>query len=150
MRRGAQVNDDQYSWTTLHTEADWRTSCHVSIRQSPSCVTPFWTHAKCLLAFISYLPTWVKANYTFIKTVYSTRSCGGLYMQARHAFFNTSNMCDRGRTIIHMQIPRFHTQVWWNIIDPWVIFHMLEFCCDLAQINYHTRSYGWSNYSSMP
>ena len=30
-------------------------------------------------------------------------------------FFNTINMCDRGRTITHMQIPRFHTQVWYNI-----------------------------------
>ena len=48
----------------LHNEGDWRmetwqrarrASCHVSIRQSPSCVMPFWTHAKCLLAFISYL-----------------------------------------------------------------------------------------------
>ena len=29
-------------------------------------------------------------------------------------FFNTINMCDRGRTITHMQIPRFHTQVWYN------------------------------------
>ena len=46
----------------LHNEGDWRmetwqrarrASCHVSIRQSPSCVMPFWTHAKCLLAFIS-------------------------------------------------------------------------------------------------
>ena len=26
-------------------------------------------------------------------------------------FFNTINMCDRGRTITQMQIPRFHTQV---------------------------------------
>ena len=24
-------------------------------------------------------------------------------------FFNTINMCDRGRTITHMQISRFHT-----------------------------------------
>ena len=64
----------------LHNEGDWRmetwqrarrASCHVSIRQSPSCVMPFWTHAKCLLAFISYLPMWIKAKYTFIKTVYS-------------------------------------------------------------------------------
>ena len=30
-------------------------------------------------------------------------------------FFNTINMCDRGRTVTHMQIPRFHTQVWWDI-----------------------------------
>ena len=29
-------------------------------------------------------------------------------------FFNTINMCDRGRTITHMQIPRFHTQVWYK------------------------------------
>ena len=29
-------------------------------------------------------------------------------------FFNTINMCDRGCTIKHMQIPRFHTQVWYN------------------------------------
>ena len=61
----------------LHNEGDWRmetwqrarrASCHVSIRQSPSCVIPFWTHAKCLLAFISYLPMWIKAKYTFIIT----------------------------------------------------------------------------------
>ena len=59
-----------------------RAGCHVSIRQSPSCVMPFWTHAKCLLAFISYLPMWIKAKYTFIKTVYSPR---GPYLQAKHA-----------------------------------------------------------------
>ena len=78
----------------LHNEGDWwmetwqwarRASCHVSIRQSPSCVMPFWTHAKCLLAFISYLPMWMKAKYTFIKTVYSPRFYGGWYMQAKHA-----------------------------------------------------------------
>ena len=28
-------------------------------------------------------------------------------------------MCDRGRTITHLQIPRFHTQVWYNIFDVW-------------------------------
>ena len=28
--------------------------------------------------------------------------------------FNTINMCDRGCTITHMQIPRFHTQVWYK------------------------------------
>ena len=63
----------------LHNEGDWRmetwqrarrASCHVSIRQSPSCVMPFWTHAKCLLAFISYLPMWMKAKYTFIIIYY--------------------------------------------------------------------------------
>ena len=32
-------------------------------------------------------------------------------------FFNTINMCDRGRTVTHMQIPRFHTQVWYNRLD---------------------------------
>ena len=78
----------------LHNEGDWRmetwqrapgASCHVSIRQSPSCVMPFWTHAKCLRAFISYLPMWIKAKYTFIKTVYSPRFYGGPYMQAKHA-----------------------------------------------------------------
>ena len=70
----------------LHNEGDrrmetWqrarRASCHVSIRQSPSCVMPFWTHAKCLLAFISYLPMWIKAKYTSIKTVYSPRFMEG-------------------------------------------------------------------------
>ena len=78
----------------LHNEGDWRmetwqrarrASCHVSIRQSPSCVMPFWTHAKCLLAFISYLPMWIKAKYTFIKTIYRLRFYGGPYMQAKHA-----------------------------------------------------------------
>ena len=78
----------------LHNEGDWRmetwqrarrASCHVSIRQSPSCVMPFWTHAKCLLAFISYLPMWIKAKYTFIKTAYSPRFYGGPYLQAKHA-----------------------------------------------------------------
>ena len=78
----------------LHNEGDWRmetwqrarrASCHVSIRQSPSCVMPFWTHAKCLLAFISYLPMWIKAKYTFIKTVYSPRFYGWPYLQAKHA-----------------------------------------------------------------
>ena len=26
-------------------------------------------------------------------------------------------MCDRGRTITHMHIPRFHTQVWYNAFE---------------------------------
>ena len=78
----------------LHNEGDWRmetwqrarrATCHVSIRQSPSCVMPFWTHAKCLLAFISYLTMWIKAKYTFIKTVYNPRFYGGPYLQAKHA-----------------------------------------------------------------
>ena len=78
----------------LHNEGDWRmetwqrarrASCHVSIRQSPSCVMPFWTHAKCLLAFISYLPMWIKAKYTFIKNVYSPRFYGVPYLQVKHA-----------------------------------------------------------------
>ena len=45
-----------------HGNEPVRASCYVSIRQSPSCVMPFWTHAKCLLAFISYLPMWIKAK----------------------------------------------------------------------------------------
>ena len=32
-------------------------------------------------------------------------------------FLLTINMCDRGRTITHLQISRFHTQVWYNITD---------------------------------
>ena len=95
----------------LHNEGDWRMEtwqlalrarCHVSICQSPSCVMPFWTHAKCLLAFISYLPMWIKAKYTFIKTVYSPRFYGGPYLQAKHAdvwsgvLFWTA--CTRART----------------------------------------------------
>ena len=32
-------------------------------------------------------------------------------------FLLTINMCDRGRTITHLQIPRFHTQVWYNGIN---------------------------------
>ena len=32
-------------------------------------------------------------------------------------FLLTINMCDRGRTITHLQIPRFHTQVWYNYND---------------------------------
>ena len=28
----------------------------------------------------------------------------------------TINICDRGRTITHLQISRFHTQVWYNYI----------------------------------
>ena len=31
-------------------------------------------------------------------------------------FLLTINMCDRGRTITHLQIPRFHTQVWYSTI----------------------------------
>ena len=34
--------------------------------------------------------------------------------------FNTINMCDRGRTITHMQIPRFHTQVWYK----WLVYNI--------------------------
>ena len=30
-------------------------------------------------------------------------------------FLLTINMCDRGRTITHLQIPRFHTQVWYKV-----------------------------------
>ena len=64
----------------LHNEGDWRmetwkrarrASRHVSISQSPSCVMPFWTHAKCHLAFISYLPMWIKA----FSLLYHTFQC---------------------------------------------------------------------------
>ena len=41
-------------------------------------------------------------------------------------FFNTINMCDRGRTITHMQIPRFHTQVWYN----WLYATLLRITVD--------------------
>ena len=34
-------------------------------------------------------------------------------------FLLTINMCDRGRTITHLQIPRFHTQVWYKDTDPY-------------------------------
>ena len=101
----------------LHNEGDrrmetWqrarRASCHVSIRQSPSCVMPFWTHAKCLLAFISYLPMWIKAKYTFIKTVYSPRFYGGPYLQAKHAdvcsgvLFWTARGCEKSDSWRHV------------------------------------------------
>ena len=101
----------------LHNEGDWRmetwqrarrASCHVSVRQSPSCVMPFWTHAKCLLAFISYLPMWIKAKYTFIKTIYSSRFYGWPYLQAKHAdvcsgvLFWTA--CTRARTCCHCHL----------------------------------------------
>ena len=33
-------------------------------------------------------------------------------------FLLTINMCDRGRTITHLQISRFHTQVWYNSWAP--------------------------------
>ena len=54
---------------------------------SPSCLLPLWTHAKYLLAFMSYFPMWVEATHTFIKTVCSTRSYRGPYMQAKYADF---------------------------------------------------------------
>ena len=44
-------------------------------------------------------------------------------------FLLTINMCDRGRTITHLQIPRFHTQVWYNMQyqpcdnDDWAYKH---------------------------
>ena len=66
----------------LHNEGEWRME---TWQPSPSCVMPFWTHANCLLAFISYLTMWIKAKYTFIKTIYSPRFYGGPYMQAKHA-----------------------------------------------------------------
>ena len=101
----------------LHNEGDWRmetwqrarrASCHVSIRQSPSCVMPFWTRAKCLLAFISYLPMWIKAKYTFIKTVYSPRFYRGPYLQAKHADVSSGVLfwtaCTRRRTCCHCHL----------------------------------------------
>ena len=39
-----------------------------------SCVIPFWTHAKCPLFFITYLPTWLHAIHTICKIVGSTLS----------------------------------------------------------------------------
>ena len=39
-----------------------------------SCVIPFWTHAKCPLFFITYLPTWLHAMHTICKIVGSTLS----------------------------------------------------------------------------
>ena len=39
-------------------------------------------------------------------------------------FLLTINMCDRGRTITHLQISRFHTQVWYNMYFPRPMFMM--------------------------
>ena len=33
-------------------------------------------------------------------------------------FLLTINMCDCGRTITHLQIWRFHTQVWYKLPEP--------------------------------
>ena len=49
-------------------------------------------------------------------------------------FFNTINMCDRGRTITHMQIPRFHTQVWYDnnfhpkLLFQYAVWKLAAFC----------------------
>ena len=121
----------------LHNEGDWRmetwqrarrAGCHVSIRQSPSCVMPFWTHAKCLLAFISYLPMWIKAKYTFIKTVYSPRFYGGPYMQAKHAARTCCHCHLAVKNAIHdgnqgqLKLPkspkRYHNMVTWH----WIVY----------------------------
>ena len=131
----------------LHNEGGWRmetwqqarrTRCHVSIRQFPSCVMPFWTHAKCLLAFISYLPMWIKAKYTFIKTVHSPRFYGGPYLQAKHAdvcsgvLFWTTRTCrhchlavknpihdgNQGKLKLPKSHERYHNVVTWH----WIVF----------------------------
>ena len=95
----------------LHNEGDWRmetwqrarrASCHVSIRQSPSCVMPFWTHANCLLTFISYLPMWIKTKYTFIKTVYSPRFYGGSYLQAKCSGVLFWTACTRRQHVLSL------------------------------------------------
>ena len=49
---------------------------------------------------------WRSNNYILAK----------LYLVVSWIFFNMINMCDRGRTITHMQIPWFHTQLWYKII----------------------------------
>ena len=41
-------------------------------------------------------------------------------------FLLTINMCDRGRTITHLQIPRFHTQVWYIKTYDNVLYHSLH------------------------
>ena len=41
-------------------------------------------------------------------------------------FLLTINMCDRGRTITHLQIPRFHTQVWYKVWDQ-ITYPFLNF-----------------------
>ena len=80
---------------------------------------PFWTHGKYLLVFISYLPMWIKAKYTFIKTVYSSRYYGGPYMQAKHAdiccgvLFWTA--CTRRPPKSH---ERYHNAVMWH----WIVY----------------------------
>ena len=53
-------------------------SCHVSIRQSLSCVMPSWRHAKSLLVFILYLRMCIQANTTF-ENVYWPLSLGWPY-----------------------------------------------------------------------
>ena len=55
-------------------------------------------------------------------------------------------MCDRGRTITHMQIPRFHTQVWYDNSD--VIMHTMASqitgvsiaCLGADQRKYHSSA----------
>ena len=76
----------------LHNEGDWRmetwqracrASCHVSIRQSPRCVMPFWTHANAFSLLYHTFQCEYKPNT--VKTVYRPRFYGGTYLQAKHA-----------------------------------------------------------------
>ena len=128
----------------LHNEGDWRmetwqrarrASCHVSIRQSPSCVMPFWTHAKCLLAFISYPPMWIKTKYTFIKTVYSPRFYGGPYLQAKHAdvcsgvLFWTA--CTRHPHVLSLP----SSSLWMSLLLP---FDCEELVCNVLECYSHS------------
>ena len=47
-------------------------------------------------------------NYTKKKLEYFIVLIGTIFLL-------TINMCERGRTITHLQISRFHTQIWYDI-----------------------------------
>ena len=73
------------AWACVHNGTTQRGRLADGVRQSASCIMPFWTHAKCLLAFVSYIPMWIKSQNTLIKTVYSTLSYGSHYV-GKHTF----------------------------------------------------------------
>ena len=60
-------------------------------------------------------------------------------------FLLTINMCDRGRTITHLQISRFHTQVWYKYQHRFKCQEMIQKGNIYIYVSYNKFSTQWVN-----
>ena len=79
----------------------------------------FSKYMNLALQFLGIWNIWNLSKYIRMQQ-FTQRNSKIFHCCSRHYFLLTIDMCDRGRTITCLQIPQFHTQVWYNSF----------FCCE--------------------